>query len=131
MTEADSFEDISRGVPGIGVGRQLEWKHHILFCGQTGQKLKRLKNKSHQATAQRGAGIFIEGGDFGAVNDDVAARGSIQPGHQAKQRRFARPRCSNDSEAGAGFNGKIDVGQQRQLAFGNRHALDHIGNFYG
>ncbi|MNF87767.1 hypothetical protein D3C84_702430 [compost metagenome] len=115
---------------------QRQWQRHVVGHGLGGQQVEVLENHPDLlAEAAQAAGV--QGGDFLAVDDDLAARGIFQAIDQAQQGTFSRTGMADQTkdltilyrQTGRMQGGDILTGDA--VGFMDVLKLDHVANLVG
>ena len=88
-SQTDALEHRMRSGTRVSNTRQLERQHHVFERRECGQQLERLKYKTDQPRAQRGAAILVEREQIRAVDAHAAGARRVETGQQPQQSRFA------------------------------------------
>ena len=85
LRQTDPLHHGDRLFAGMGGPGQLQRQHRVFQCGKRRQQLERLEYEAHQASAQCGPAVLVQGEQIDAIEQNLAAAGLIQAGQQAEQ----------------------------------------------
>ncbi len=115
VPQAHLLQQFSRPRPGVRLAPELAGNHHVFLGGQRRDELKRLEDKTDVPISERGQLFLGKRHEILRIEDDPPFGGTIEPGAQPQQSRFAATRGTDDGAGGALFDFEVDIGQHRQF----------------
>ena len=109
LPEADGREEVRRALAGVGVARQLERQEDVLPGRHVGEELVRLEDEADLPPPEEREVVLGHGVDRSPVEEDLAARGAVEAGHEAEERRLAAARRAQDGGELARADAEVDV----------------------
>ena len=71
------------------IAGEFEGQHYVFQRGEGLQQMKGLKHEANPLRTQGGPSVFIQRGELGSTQPDLAPRRAIEPGEQGQQCRLA------------------------------------------
>ncbi len=118
LPEPHPLDDRARSFPCIFHAGEFQRQHDVLERVQRRHEVKRLEYEADAVGTHARTPILVELAEVHTVQYDITFRGKIQPGEQREQRRFARPRRSDDGHGFSRGDRETNVGKNSQTALG-------------
>jgi len=114
LAQADAFEAFGGGRSGAADPAQFEWHEDVFPCGERGEELETLENKSRGGIAQGGERVLVEVVEVVSVEQDGACIRPVETGAESEQSCFAAAGRPDNGAVGTGGQIEPDVGQHGQ-----------------